>query len=139
MYYGLDDNDTKWPLVLKCDPGNLNADGCNILLSESPVLLIKLNYGVSWWLQVNFPVNKSKKVKEFMKNSRISVLKSPAKIPNLNIVEDYRKTISDLVYDAKQIKSIDELVNKITSVINYLNQCKRNKVRDLYRSIGSLL
>jgi len=44
--------------------GNLNTEGYIHLLSESSVPLIKLNCGVSWWLQEDNPaVHKSKKVR----------------------------------------------------------------------------
>ena len=127
-------------LSFKVIRGNLNSDGYINLLSENAVPIIKLNYGVNWCLQKdNSPVHKSRKVKDFIKKSGFSVLQWPARSPDLNIVEDCWKTISDLVYDGNQFRSFDELVKKITSVIYYLNQSERNKVKDLYWSIGSRL
>ena len=70
-----------------------------------------------------------------MKKSEISVLKWPAKSPDLNIVEDCWKTISDVVYDSHQFKCKDDLVEKITIVISDFNQRQRYKVIDLYRTI----
>ena len=87
----------------------------------------------------NTPVHKSKKVKDFMIKSEISVLEWPRKSLNLNIFEDYWKKISDLVYDGKQFTCKDELVHKFTAVINHLNRSKREKVVDLYNVIRNRL
>jgi len=123
-------------LSFKVVKGNMNSDGYIRLLSESAVPMIKLNYGENWCFQEdNSSVHKSKKVKEFMRNSSISVLEWPARSPDLNIVEDCWKTISDLVYDGNQFNNREDLVGKITTVINSLNANKRHKVIDLYKSI----
>lgn len=123
-------------MSFKVVKGNMNSDGYIKLLSESAVPMTKLNYGENWWFQEdNASVHKSKKVKEFMKKSGISVLEWPAKSPDLNIVEDCWKTISDLVYDGNQFNGKDGLVQKITAVINHLNANKRYKLIDLYKSI----
>ena len=102
--------------------------------------IIKLNYRLNWYLQEdNYPVHKSRKVKDFNKKSGFSVLEWPARSPDLNIAEDCWKTISDLVYDGSQFKCMNDLVYKITCVISDLNQNKCDKVIDLYRSIGCML
>jgi len=127
-------------LSFKVITGKMNSDGYIKMLSESAVPVIKLNYWQNWYLQEdNSPVHKSKKVKDFLEKSRISTLEWPAKSPDLNIVEDCWKTISDLVYDGKQFKSKADLVAKITLAINHLNQSQRHKVIDLYKAIRSRL
>ena len=65
-----------------------------------------------------------------MDKSGISVLEWPIRSPDLNIVEKCWKTISDLFYNGNQFSCLDELVNKITCVINHVNQCKRDQVGD---------
>jgi len=50
-----------------------------------------------------------------------------------------RLTISDIVYDGTQLKFKDDLVIKITLVINHLNQSKRQKAIDLYKTIRGRL
>ena len=74
-----------------------------------------------------------------MKISEISVLEWPARSPDLNIVEDCWKTISDLVCDENQFNGKQDLVRKITATINGLNDNKRYKVIDLYKSIRGRL
>jgi len=120
--------------------GNLNSDKYVEHLSKNVVTIIKLNYGKNWYLQQdNAPAHKSRKVQDFFKNSRISVLEWPAKSPVLNSVEDCWKTISDVVYGGKQFQSKEDLVEKITIVINQLKQSKRSKVLDLCKTIRSQL
>jgi len=63
-------------LSFKVVKGFMNSDGYIRSLSEFAVPKIKLNYGENWCFhEDNSPVHKSKKVQEFMKKSRISVLK----------------------------------------------------------------
>ena len=101
-------------------------------------LIIKLNYGDNWFLQEdNAPVHQSRKVQYFVMNSGISALEWPAKSPNLNIVKDCWKTISDLIYDGKQFINKEDLLQKITNVIFHLNQYQRQKVLNLCSAIRS--
>ena len=98
--------------------------------------IMKLNYGSDFCFQEDSSsVHKSKVVQRFLKESNISVLDWPAKSPDLNIVEDCWKTISDLVYDGKQFNKKDELIKKIKEVIDDLNTKSRDKVKNLYQSI----
>ena len=79
----------------------------------------------------NSPVHKSRKVQNFMKNPRISVIEQS----DLNIVKDCWKTISDLVYDGYEFQNKAELTEKITNVIFNLNQGQRKKVLNLYNAM----
>ena len=55
-----------------------------------------------WYFQEdNSPVHKSIKVKEYMKRTGIRVIEWSPKSPDLNVVEDFWKRLSDLVYDGK--------------------------------------
>jgi len=74
-----------------------------------------------------------------MKNPGIFVLERPEKTPELNIVEDCWKIISDLVYDEYAFQNNAELVEKITNVIFNLNQCQRKRVLNLYNAIRGRL
>lgn len=116
--------------------GTLNSDKYIALLQNYVVPVIKLNYGKDYWFQEdNASVHKSRKVKEFMNEQEIPILNWPAKSPDLNIVEDCWKLISDLVYDGKQFSGKNDLVLKITNVINELNSTSRHKVLNLFKSI----
>ena len=106
------------------------------LLHEMIVPIIKLNFGDDFILQEdNSTVHKARKVKDFMKLSKIRVIDWPSKSPDLNIVEDIWKKLSDMVYDGPQFKNKDELVIAINNSILELNTTGRNFMLDLYRDI----
>lgn len=110
------------------------------LLQESIVPIIRLNLGEDFFYQEdNSRVHKSKIIKEFMNNNGIRVLKWPAYSPDLNIVEDIWKKISDLVYDGPQYTKIVDLENGIIRAINHINYYERSFVQNLYHGIRSRL
>lgn len=116
--------------------GTLNSSKYIELIDDYVVPIIKLNYGQNFWFQEdNASVHKSRKVQAFVQEREIRVLKWPAKSPDLNIVEDCWKLISDLVYDGKQFHSKQDLITKITKVINELNSTGRQKILNLFGSI----
>jgi len=101
---------------------------------------MKLNYGDDFiFHEDNASVHKSKKVKEFFKDSRINVLEWPAKSPDLNIIEDIWKMISNIVYDCPQFRKKIDLVKKIEEVILKINTDNRKDIIDLYGQIRSRL
>jgi transposase len=123
-------------MAFKVLEGIFNSKKYIELLKEMIIPIMKLNYGSDFCFQEdNSSVHKSKVVQRFLKESNISVLDWPAKSPDLNIVEDCWKTISDLVYDGKQFNKKDELIKKIKEVIDDLNTKSRDKVKNLYQSI----
>ena len=93
-------------LSFKVISGKFNSDAYIQMLKSSVVPILKLNFGEDCWLQEdNAPVHKAVKVKQFMRNSSINILAWPARSPDLNIVEDVWKIISDQVYDGLQFVS----------------------------------
>ena len=107
---------------------------------ESIVPIIKLNYDSDIYFQEdNSPVHKARKVKLFMKESEINILEWPAKSPDLNIVEDVWRLISDMVYNGPQFQNNIFLSRKIDEVINVINTTETSKLLDLYGQIRKRL
>lgn len=120
--------------------GKFNSDGYIKLLQESIVPMIKLNFGSDVSFQEdNSPVHKARKVKQFMKDSNIEVLDWPPKSPDLNIVEDVWKWISDKVYDGPQFNNCIKLTERINEVIISFNKDERPRVMELYGEIRKRL
>jgi len=127
-------------LSFKVITGKFNSEAYMHMLKTSVVPILKLNFGEDFWFQEdNAPVHKSAKVRKFMRDSSIKVLDWPARSPDLNIVEDIWKIISDQVYDGPQFININTLSEKVKYVINDINRSQRQKVLDLYKSIRSRL
>lgn len=127
-------------LSYKIIHGNFNSVGYIKLLSESIVPIIKLNFGLDIWYQEdNSPVHKAKKVQQFLKDAQIRVLEWPPKSPDLNIVEDVWRIVSERVYDGPQYKNNLELGKKINQVINELNHNGKQLLWNLYGQIRGRL
>ena len=67
---------------------------------------LKLNYGDDFFFQEdNSSVHKAKVVQDFMTNAKIKILQWPAKSPDLNIVEDIWKLLSNDIYDEPSFRT----------------------------------
>ena len=104
------------------------------------VPIIKLNYRSNFKFQEdNCSVHKAKSVKSFMNLSNIRVLDWPSKSPDLNIVEDVWRMISNKDYDGPQFRNNKDLILKINTVILELCDSKREILQELYTQIRKRL
>ena len=105
------------------------------LLKTTAVPICKLNYGNEFYFQEdNCSIHKARNVQQFMKSSNINILQWPAKSPDLNIVEDIWKLLSDDIYNGFQFQNIADLktaVNRTISKFNY----ERDDMKALYETI----
>jgi len=120
--------------------GNFRSEDYIKLLKEKVLPIIMLNFGKDFFLQQdNAPVHQSKEVKMFLKKSNIRTVLWPARSPDINIVEDVWKLISDIVYDGPQFRNKEDLVSAIQKAICHINSQERQKLESLYGSIRSRL
>jgi len=96
---------------------------------------IQLNYGNDYYYQEdNSRFHKSRKVKIFMQNSGIKVMKWPSRSPYLNIIEDIWKMISIQIYNGFQFNCKQNLTEKVIATINDINMQSRGAIVNLYRT-----
>ena len=120
--------------------GIFKAKSYEALLCDMIVPIIKLNLGSNYYFQEdNCSIHKSKAIKSFMINSDIEVLEWPSKSPDINIVEDIWKMISDTVYDGASFRNKSELLSAINKCIFELNSCKRDIIKKLYETFRKRL
>lgn len=120
--------------------GAFNSDKYIEILKTCTVPIIKLNMGdVFYFQEDNSPVHSAKVIQTFFKSSNISVLKWPARSPDLNIIEDVWKLLSDMVYDGPQYQNKQDLKDSIEKFILAINTNLRHKIINLYSSIRSRL
>lgn len=120
--------------------GTFNSNTYLSLLKETVVPMLKLNYGDNCYFQDdNCSVHRAKIVKEFIKSCKLKTINWPSKSPDINIVEDIWKILSDSVYDGRQFQNKTELKERIKICIQDLNANKRYKIQNLYSKIVSRL
>lgn len=110
----------------------LDAENYIGILSSLTIPHMKLNGNNLMLQQDNSPVHTAKKVKLFLQNAGLYSIKWPARSPDLNIVEDIWKAISDIVYDGYQFNRKPDLEDSINCAINHINLNRRDFIKSLY-------
>jgi len=94
---------------------------------------IRLNIGPTANLvQDNCRIHIARSIQDTYKASDINVIDWPSRSPDLNIVENIWKIISDHVYAGLQPKNLSELRQKINEVADVINHEKRLLISNLY-------
>lgn len=106
------------------------------IISDYAVPHIKNDLGDKFYLQQdNSPVHTSMEANKFFKEEGIPLIRWPAYSPDINIVEDIWKMLSDYVYDNKQFENVRDLKEKIEEGFCHLNSVFENDLKSLYLSI----
>lgn len=114
-----------------------NSEQYLYLLKRFIVPTINLNFrSPVFYQEDNSPVHKSHKIREFFKASAINVLEWPARSPDLNIIEDVWKILSDLIYDGPQFQKRADLITAIHKAILCVNCQYKSKLFNLYDTVG---
>ena len=118
----------------------MNSDKYVGLLSKFIVPIMNLNMRPNYnYIQDNAPIHVSMLSKTFLNNQSFRTLTWPAKSPDLNLMENVWKIISDIVYENKQACHWQELEEKINQAVLYINNNKINSVKTLYSSFRQRL
>lgn len=115
--------------------GKINSDKYVDMLSYFAVRYIKLNMKNNYgFVQDNCKIHTTEKVKELLKNQGAKIIKWPSRSPDINIIENVWKMVSDIVYENGQSQNLRELEFKIFQAVDQINNEKRHLIENLYDS-----
>jgi len=116
---------------------NLNAFKYIDLLDGFAVPIITRHMDDEYMFQQdNSTSHTSKKVMEYFDDNDIQVLNWPPYSPDLNVIENMWKIMSDLIYAGKQPSNKNELRLLVEKAVSEINATHKDSINKLYDSMG---
>lgn len=122
-------------VTIKYMIGRQNSESYKNLLQNFAIPIILENFEENYLFQQdNCSIHVSKCMKKFFQEIDFKLLSWPSRSPDLNIMENVWKIISDIVYEGSQPENVSNLKDKITEAVSTINKSKKETIVGLYNS-----
>ena len=113
-----------------------SKDYCKLMKDKvEPFLKTKFDGNAYTFQQDNCPIHTSKESSAELNRLFPHVLKWPSRSPDLNIMENIWKMLSDIVYDDKQYTNSDSLWDSVLAASEVIMNSKKDQISNLYNSM----
>ena len=127
-------------IALKILEGKQNADKYIDTIKSFCVPIMNLNIQSKIYLvQDNCSIHVAKQSKEFFKTQDFETVQWPSKSPDINLMENIWKILSDIIYSNNQPKNQKELRERLFQAVDEINSPKRDISRNLYHTFRERL